>query len=203
LAGPGGGKQALDDCTSSAHPWRPGNLKPTVRKAYTIVLPVCQSGLAVRFSRLAGTGVACRTPLSLSVFFLRRFYDPLAASVVLFCGNGCRQPDGLGSLWLRTALRRKYATILLCLFLFIAAVDTIPDPPAINPPRSHSCAITALHVRGPLTILEDEWLGSSSLPQAHRPVWSPFQLTLDPRPTGISTLPLVHHAADSSPPLFS
>lgn len=124
------------------------------------------------------------------------------AFVILFRGNGCRQPEGLVSLRLRTALKRNYVTILLCLFLFIAAVDTIPDPPAINPPKGHSCAITALHVRGPLTILENEWLGSSSLPQGHRPVWSSFQLTLDPRPTGISTLPLVHHAADSSPPLF-
>jgi hypothetical protein len=99
-------------------------------------------------------------------------------------------------------LNRKYVTVLLCLFLFVAAVDTIPDPPAINPPKGHSCGITALHVRSPLTILENEWFVASGSMQGDRPVWSWFQLTLDPRPTGISTLTLVHHAADSSPPLF-
>jgi len=94
FAGPGGGKQALDDCTSSAHPWRPGNLKPTVRKAYTIVLPVCQSGLAVRFSRLAGTGVACRTPLSLSVFFYADFTILSQRLLYYFVGTGAASRRG-------------------------------------------------------------------------------------------------------------
>lgn len=100
-------------------------------------------------------------------------------------------------------MKRKYVIVLLCLFLFVAAVDTIPDPPAINPPRGHTCGITALHVCGPLTLLENERLVASRSLQGERPAWSWFQLTLDPRPAGISTLPLVHHAADSSPPVFS
>jgi len=151
------------------------------------------------------TRVACKdcTKRRAPGVFLRRFYDSRRKPVVLFSRNGRRQPEGLGSLRLRTALNRKYATALLCLFLFIAAVDTIPDPPAINPPKGHSSGITALHVRGPLTILENEWFVASGSMQGDRPVWFSVQLTVDPRPAGISTLPLVHHAADSSPPLFA
>jgi hypothetical protein len=139
---------------------------------------------------------------ALRAFFYADFTPLSECPLYYFPGTGGRQPEGPGSLRLRTALKRKYAVMLLCLFLFIAAVDTIPDPPAINPPKGHICAITALHVRGPLTILENEWLVASSSLQGHRPVWSSFQLTLDPRPNGISTLPSVHHAADTSPPVF-
>jgi hypothetical protein len=100
-------------------------------------------------------------------------------------------------------LKRKYAIWLLCLLLFVAAVDTIPDPPAINPPSSHSCGISALHLRGSFTLLEKEWLAVSSLLRHDQLNWFSFWLALDNRPVGVCTLPLVHHAADSSPPAFS
>lgn len=169
------------------------------------MLPVCQSGLAGWFCGPAEPALHAKSSRNVAsqAVFLRGFYDSLGKPVVLFCRDGRRQPEGLGSLRLRTALNRQYVTVLLCLFLFIAAVDTIPDPPAINPPKGHSCGITALHVRGPLTTLENEWLVASSSLQGDRPVWSRFQLTLDSRPAAISTLPVVHHAADSSPPLFA
>jgi hypothetical protein len=54
-------------------------------------------------------------------------------------------------------LKLRYAAFLICLFLFIAAVDSIPDPPAINPPKSHSCSMSALSLRGHATLLETEW----------------------------------------------
>lgn len=165
---------------------------------------VCQSGLAGRFCGPAEPALHAKSArnIAFQAVFLRGFYDSPGKPVVVFRRDGRRQPEGLGSLRLRTALNRKYATALLCLFLFIAAVDTIPDPPAINPPKGHSCGIAALHVRGPLSSLENEWLVASRSLQGDRPVWSWLQLTLDPRPGAISTLPLVHHAADTSPPLF-
>ena len=100
-------------------------------------------------------------------------------------------------------LKRKYAIWVICLLLFVAAVDTIPDPPAINPPNSHSCRISALHVRGSFTLLEKEWFVASSLLRRDNLNWFSFWLALDNKPVGVCTLPLVHLAADSSPPAFS
>lgn len=101
------------------------------------------------------------------------------------------------------ALKQKHAVVLICLFLFIAAVDTIPDPPAINPPRSHSCVISACHVRAPATLLEAQWhaaAGASWQDLAH---WFSFLLTLEDRSVGVCPPPAVFHAADSSPPFAS
>jgi hypothetical protein len=100
-------------------------------------------------------------------------------------------------------LKRKYAIWLICLLLFVAAVDTIPDPPAISPPTSHSCGISALHFRGTTTLLEKEWLLASSSLGGDRLNWFSFRLALDNGSVGVCNLPLVHHAADTSPPSFS
>jgi len=100
-------------------------------------------------------------------------------------------------------LKRKYAVWLLCLLLFVAAVDTIPDPPAINPPNSHSYGISALHVCGSFTLLEKEWVVASTSLQRDNLNSLSFRLALDHRPVGVSTLPLVHLAADTSPPVCS
>ena len=100
-------------------------------------------------------------------------------------------------------MKYKYSIWLICFLLFVAAVDTIPDPPAINPPNSHSIQISALHVRGPFTLLEKEWIVASSSLRRDRPSWFSFRLALDNRPVGVCTLPLVHLAADTSPPSFS
>jgi|ERR1700674_3487630 len=102
------------------------------------------------------------------------------------------------------ALKLKFAVSLICLLLLlVAAIDTIPDPPAINPPSSHSRGISALHVRGPFTLLEREWFvpsGSTRRIQIH--LFS-FRLAFEDEPLGVSLLPLVHHAADTSPPVVS
>jgi len=100
-------------------------------------------------------------------------------------------------------LKHKYAVWLICLLLFVAAVDTIPDPPAINPPNSHSYGISALHVRGSFTLLEKEWIVASSSLQRDNLNSLSFRLALDQRPVGVCILPLVRLAADTSPPVFS
>ncbi|MGA7794796.1 MAG: hypothetical protein WCA19_17295 [Candidatus Acidiferrales bacterium] len=100
-------------------------------------------------------------------------------------------------------MKHKYAIWLICLLLFVAAVDTIPDPPAINPPNSHNCGISALHVRGSLTLLEKEWVVASASFRRDNPNWLSFRLALDQRRVGVCTLPLVLLATDTSPPVCS
>jgi hypothetical protein len=87
--------------------------------------------------------------------------------------------------------------------LFVAAVDTIPDPPAINPPSSHNYRISALHVRGSITLLEKEWFIAASSPRGEHNNWFSVRLAFDTKPAAVCPLPLVHHAADTSPPTFS
>ena len=100
-------------------------------------------------------------------------------------------------------LKLKHAIWLICVLLFVAAVDTIPDPPATGPQGSDSCAISALHVGGPLTPLEKGWFVVSSASRRVRVIWFSFRLAFDNEPLGVCPLPLVHHAADPSPPIFS
>jgi len=111
--------------------------------------------------------------------------------------------QGNGSFLFGDELKRKYAIWLICLLLFVAAVDTIPDPPAISAPSSHSCGISSFHVRGTFTPLEKGWFSGSSAPELELRHSFIFRLALDNRPFGISPLPRVHHAADISPPSFS
>lgn len=101
------------------------------------------------------------------------------------------------------ALKLKYAIWLICLLLFVAAVDTIPDPPAINPPSSHSCRISGLHVRGSFTLLEKEWLVASGSIRRDPLNWLSIRFALQNGPVGVCTLPLFHYAADTSPPAIS
>jgi hypothetical protein len=110
---------------------------------------------------------------------------------------------GHGRSFFEDALRLKFAVCLTCLLLFVAAIDTIPDPPAINPPGGHSGGISALHVRGPYSLLEKEWFVAPVSPRRFQVNWFSFRLALDSKPLGISPLLLVLHAADASPPVFS
>jgi hypothetical protein len=94
---------------------------------------------------------------------------------------------------LKVNLKYKWAIAQLCLLLFVTAVDTIPDPPAINPPGKppggHSINVSALHLRGPFTLLELEWSRRISSPQRlqNDRLW--FRLALDSRPARISPCP--------------
>jgi hypothetical protein len=100
-------------------------------------------------------------------------------------------------------LKHKHVVLLLCLLLFVAAVDTIPDPPAINPPGSHNFGISALHFRGALTLLEKEWFGTSGSARNDCRNWISERLAFDTKPAAVVPPPLVRHAADVSPPAFS
>ena len=100
-------------------------------------------------------------------------------------------------------MKSKYAIWVVCLLLFIAAVDTIPDPPAINPPGSHGCSVSAVHDRGPLSVVEREWLVASQAPQRILPNSLFIRLRFDDRPARICLLPRIHHATDTSPPAIA
>jgi hypothetical protein len=92
---------------------------------------------------------------------------------------------------------------LICLLLFVAAVDTIPDPPAISPLSSHGCEVSALHVPGAFTVLENEWFAAAISPRGERNNWFSFKLAFDTKPAAVFPPLLVHHAADTSPPASS
>lgn len=110
-------------------------------------------------------------------------------------GDGLKSHEG--------ALKQRCVVVLICLFLFIAAVDTIPDPPAVNPPRSHTCSIFTPHVRGPATLLETHWYAAAGTSWRDLANWFSFLLSLENRPVRVRPLPAVFHAADSSPPFVS
>jgi hypothetical protein len=101
------------------------------------------------------------------------------------------------------ALKRKLVVSLICFLLFVAAVDSIPDPFAINPPAGHSSGISALHVRGSVTLLEKEWFVAFHLTRQLQANWFSLRLAFDIKPLCISSLPLIHQAADPSPPCIS
>jgi hypothetical protein len=109
--------------------------------------------------------------------------------------------DGLT--WFEDALKLKHLILLLCLVLFVAAVDATPDPPAINPPVGHSCTISAFHDYGSLTIFEKQWrVTFTSL--RYTPVnWPATRTGVDEKPVGMCAVPLIEHATDSSPPILS
>jgi hypothetical protein len=100
-------------------------------------------------------------------------------------------------------LKRKYAAILICLLLFVAAVDTIPDPLAVSPPSSHSCGISPGHIRGSLNLFEKQWSVAAGSFRRDSVNCIAFRLTFDARPVGTCPLPLVYHATDASPPVIS
>jgi hypothetical protein len=110
---------------------------------------------------------------------------------------------GLGFYWFEDALKLKSAACFICLILFVAAVDTIPDPPVINPPGSRSCGISALQVRGPLTLQEKTWTIACNLPRLGQMVSLLFRSAFGDQPIAMGPLPRIHHATDSSPPVFS
>jgi hypothetical protein len=94
----------------------------------------------------------------------------------------------------------KYLVLLTCVLLFIAAVDTIPDPPAINPPSSPSLRISALYVHGAPVFRQRVrllFLVSRGSMQVGR---APYPSSQDEEIAAIFPLGLVRHAADSSPP---
>jgi hypothetical protein len=97
---------------------------------------------------------------------------------------------------------RYVIACLLCLLLFVAAVDTVPDPPAVNPHNREANLVSPLHVRSFSGLQQEIVVSSSPLPYA-RTSSSPYGLTIETKLLGPCQLPLVRHAADTSPPIFS
>jgi hypothetical protein len=104
---------------------------------------------------------------------------------------------------LQSTMRSKLVIFLTCLLLFVSAVDSIPDPPAINPPGVSSGRISTLHVSGSPSQLEKLWcIVSISLGNDHLD-WLSSRFAVDNEIKLVIPLPLVRHAADSSPPSIS
>lgn len=97
-------------------------------------------------------------------------------------------------------MKLRYLVGFICLLLFIAAADTIPDPPAINPPSSHSLRVSTLHVHNPSTTLEKKWVVASDTSPSLRVDWFGVRLQIETKPVVSTTVALVHYAADPSPP---
>jgi hypothetical protein len=100
-------------------------------------------------------------------------------------------------------MKSKPLILLICALLFVAAVDTIPDPPAINPPSGHNSRLSSFHPCRSFTLLEKEWSLASGSPGHFQLYWFSFRLVFEKKTAIVFPLPLVRHAADSSPPLFS
>jgi hypothetical protein len=99
-------------------------------------------------------------------------------------------------------LKLKFAAWLFCLFLFVSAVDTIPDPPAIKPSGSGGEKISSLHVRAPSTLLEKGWFTACNLPLRTRAFWLSLRPAFLDKAIAMCMLPRIHHMTDSSPPIF-
>jgi hypothetical protein len=100
------------------------------------------------------------------------------------------------------AVKLKFAASLIILLLAIAAVDSIPDPPATAPRTSDRSVIYGLHAHGPAALPGKQrvpafWLLSLSSIQ-----WISFRLDFKYDPGRACYLPLIRHATDSSPPRF-
>jgi hypothetical protein len=99
-------------------------------------------------------------------------------------------------------MRPKYFAWLAFLVLFVAFIDSVQDPPAINL-HNGSCRISALRVGRTSTPLEEEWVVASGCLVHIDITWLSFIGHFDNDLVGVCPIPLVRHAADPSPPLFS
>jgi hypothetical protein len=100
-------------------------------------------------------------------------------------------------------LKLRYVVALtLCLLLFVAAIDQIPDPPAVNPHNQETICVSVLHAGGSSAV-QQEILISFVPSHVVRTSSSSSGLTVENRILGLYQLLLVRPATDSSPPLFS
>jgi hypothetical protein len=100
-------------------------------------------------------------------------------------------------------VKLKCFVCLICLLLFVAAIDNVPDPPALSPRSGESSRICPLHVHGSFTLPEKErFIAAASIRHAQI-AWFAFSLDFNSEQVDICPLVLVRHAADSSPPIFS
>lgn len=100
-------------------------------------------------------------------------------------------------------MKLRYVVWLTCLLLFVAAIDTVPDPPAIYPHNRVHSSISAPKVSGPSKLLEKERPLASGVSQHDQFRWFSLNLASDKKLVGVCPLQLVRHAADASPPAMS
>lgn len=98
-------------------------------------------------------------------------------------------------------MKRKYLVYLICLLLLVAAVDTIPDPPAFNPPRSHSNIILSLRTHSSSAAPEEGRFVTRGSPRSIPLLWYSLRVDSEDGVVGIFPAALVRHAADPSPPI--
>ena len=100
-------------------------------------------------------------------------------------------------------MKLKWFACLICLLLFVAAIDNVPDPPAIRPRGSDSSGIFPLHVRGASVLPQKERIIRSASVQTSQVGWFAFRLGFISELVDVRPVASVRHAADPSPPLFS
>ena len=97
------------------------------------------------------------------------------------------------------ALILSITAIMLCLLLFIATIDTIPDPPALGPQGGQQSLISHLSHHAPTPPLRTPvGLSSGADRFLATRFWSGPPLENQRRPVSSS---FVRHASDPSPPL--
>jgi len=132
----------------------------------------------------------------------RRYSAPSSLSSLSLSADQLRNCTLVRSM-IEGALKLRCVALLLCLFLFVAAVDTIPDPPALDPPGSGT-VILARQFRAPsaVTSHESQFLLEGRFPGPVQLASLSLRRVVDYALVGGSRIPLVRHAADPSPPVL-
>ena len=100
-------------------------------------------------------------------------------------------------------MKLKLLACLTCLLLSVAAIDNVPDPPAIRQRTRDGAGISTLHGPGPSTPSREEKIVAFGSTLHVQISWFSFRFASDSESIGVCPLLLVRHAADSSPPIHS
>ena len=100
-------------------------------------------------------------------------------------------------------MKFKCFVFLICLLLFVAAVDTIPDPPAVSPRSGEGSGISPLHFHGSFNLPGKERPTAAISIRHSQVACFAFRLEFLSESADDCPLVLVRQAADSSPPLLS
>jgi hypothetical protein len=93
-------------------------------------------------------------------------------------------------------LKLKFLACLICLLVIVAAVDSVPDPPAMNPRNRDSFAISALHVHAPSAPSGKQPFAVGWLLRQFTVRLFSFRLGFDSEPAGSGLPVLLRHATD-------
>jgi len=101
-------------------------------------------------------------------------------------------------------LKLRFCAFFICLLVFVAAVDTIPDPRALTPPTKDSFGRLVDHaLRAAPAPLHNSWTFAARVFQMYPMNWFSCRFAFDLLPEGDVPLRRITHAADSSPPFVS